>query len=74
MVRLRSADRRCEAMADPIVTSRYRRIKELESDGYVWFAGKMWFLTERGWSVLSACADRPMKKPPRRIPIKRGDA
>ena len=62
-------------MADPITATKYRRIKELQSDGYVVFVGRHWIITETGWSVLCACADRPAKKPPRRIPITtRGNA
>jgi hypothetical protein len=37
-----------------------RRILELHADGYVRLIDNKLQLTDKGWRVLAACADRPI--------------
>jgi CTP-dependent riboflavin kinase len=54
---------------------RIGRIKELERDGYVTRHGaacaSVFILTEKGWAVLSALAERPVEKPKAEPELKR---
>lgn len=41
----------------------HERIKELWQDGYVTIVGQQWTLTDLGWRVLCACADKRAARP-----------